>query len=457
MDIIQVLNIFRMIIVEFLVELSIFAGFFLYNLKKRNHFVLRLIIAFVLLFAIGFGTSFIYYYCGNEFWGRILIYFFLFFAYALLALIPFEEKIIPVIFSLGLAYAIQNIMYKSWLIFYGIGENHGWYQSWGENFDIFYHLVYYAYLALFIAAFIFVFLKVLKKRLRSRSFNNKLLLITLLCLATTVILCSLQDIYFAKLSTIRENHFDNLSLYVLRSSGNMLSLLSCFLVLYLGFKSISVNELSQEVEYLKETIRQSAKQYEISKDTIEMINVKCHDIKYRIDSLAKKGNATPEALKSLENSINIYDSKFETGNQVLNTLLREKSLYCEQNQISFSCLADATNFDFIELGDLYCLFGNLIDNALEAVKKIDEVEKRVISLSVRKKGGFIIIEEENYYNGKLEFSDGLPITTKEDKNFHGFGVKSLRLIARHYGGELSATAQNNIYKLSIIIPIETTK
>ena len=454
MDISSVVKIYDGIICEFLLELTLLAIIFYHNFRRRDHFVLRLILSLVLLLGIGFGVSFLYYYIGDEFWGRILIYTFLFFVYSFLSLIPFKENIVSILFSLGLAYASQNIMYKTWLLIYTAGESINLYDIWGGNFSIFYRLFYTLFLIAFVVGSYFAFLRKLTKHIKSQQFNQKMLWITLFCLAATVILCSLQDVYFAKLSSVRENHFEDTSLYVLRESGNLLSILSCLLVLYLGFKSIDANQLSQEVEYLKETIRQSEKQYEISKDTIEMINVKCHDIKYRINSLAQESQITPEDLKSLESYVNIYDSKFETGNQVLNTLLREKSLFCEQNQITFSCLADATDFDFMKAGDLYCLFGNLIDNALEAVKKIEEVEKRVISLSVRKKGGFIIIEEENYYVGDLSFEDGLPVTTKEDKNYHGFGMRSLRLIAREYGGELTSSAKDQVYKLSILLPLK---
>lgn len=47
-------------------------------------------------------------------------------------------------------------------------------------------------------------------------------------------------------------------------------------------------------------------------------------------------------LDEIERSIQIYDSTIETGNEVLDTVLTEKSLYCEQHQITMTCVADAT-------------------------------------------------------------------------------------------------------------------
>ena len=188
----------------------------------------------------------------------------------------------------------------------------------------------------------------------------------------------------------------------------------------------------------------------MSKDSIELINIKCHDIKYKLDALTAQGGMTPEAVKELRDSIAIYDSKTETGNQLLNILITEKSLYCEQNGINLSCMIDGVKLDFMETGDLYCLFGNLIDNALEAVKEIEEKERRVINLMVKSKDNLLLVQEENYYNGTREFEDGLPLTTKKDKNSHGFGMRSLRMIVKKYGGELAAYVSDDIFHLNII-------
>ena len=155
-------------------------------------------------------------------------------------------------------------------------------------------------------------------------------------------------------------------------------------------------------------------------------------------------------MQDLEESVSIYDSRIETGSPLLNVLLTEKSLFCEQNSINLSCMIDGEKLGFIEEGDLYCLFGNLVDNALEAVKNIKEPARRVIDLVVKSKDGLLLVQEENYFDGKLTFEDGLPVTTKEDKDRHGFGMRSLRLIARKYGGELTAFTEGDVFHLNII-------
>jgi hypothetical protein len=212
-------------------------------------------------------------------------------------------------------------------------------------------------------------------------------------LLVTNILCSLEDIYFMSLSSGRENEFNNFTYFILRQTGNLFSIVCCVLVIILITLTLEKDSLKQKVEYLQHTIRNSQRQYEISRDTINLINIKCHDIKYKIEaSLNDK-----KEFNSINEMIAIYDSKIETGNDLLDVLFTEKSLYCEQNNIKFSAMVDGAKLDFIEAGDLYCLFGNLTDNALEAVAKIANKEKRIINIIVKMVDNMLIIQEENYY------------------------------------------------------------
>ena len=455
--IIDVLNIFVQVMLEFILELGAFTFIVFYFFNKKKHIVGRIIIAAIFMVLVAFSLSFFYYYYGEEVWGRVLVYFLIFGCYILATKFVVNEQFVPVVFYLGVAYAIQNIVYKIWLILFVTMVNLDWDIAWGEYYGLIFRLIYYHFLAVFIAGTALIFHFFFHKNLSDRIFSKKILIVTILCLLTTVVLCSFEDIAFLRLSSGREHHFDSAALILIRQSGNLLSILSCILVLYLCSKTIVENHLANEVEYLEHTIKQSKQQYEISKDTIEMINIKCHDIKYQIRSLASGGNINPEELKKLENSVNIYDSKFDTGNQMLNVLLWEKSSFCEQNNINFSCMVDGMNFDFMDSGDIYCLFGNIIDNALEAVRDIKDEKKRVINLSAKRRGNMVFIEEENYYNNKLDFENGLPATTKEDKNFHGFGLRSIKIIARKYDGEMSISTSKNIFHLSIILADNTTK
>ena len=139
----------------------------------------------------------------------------------------------------------------------------------------------------------------------------------------------------------------------------------------------------------------------------------------------------------------------------MDLILTEKSLLCQKQNIKLTCLADCTKLGFISNEDLYSLFGNAIDNAIEAVMKINDIDKRNINLIVRNVHSFISITIENYYVGNILLnSDGLPMTTKSNKDYHGFGTKSIKMIVNKYQGDLKITTKKNIFTLSILFQNE---
>ena len=100
--------------------------------------------------------------------------------------------------------------------------------------------------------------------------------------------------------------------------------------------------------------------------------------------------------------------------------------------------------------DIYALFGNALDNAIEAVRG---AKRRSISLVVRRAMGVVSVSVENYYapDAQPSFEDGLPQTTKADKANHGFGMRSMRAIAERYGGTLVARAEDGVFHLDIML------
>lgn len=450
----EVLTIYQKIILEFLFELYVFYVLITRKLDRAPRFWPRVLGGLAAVLALAFGAAFFYRSFGDTVAGRILIYSLLFAATVGHLRLCFDESIATVLFCCSVAYAAQNLCYKLYLILWCSGEALRLYDGWGWQFDRYYHLMYYGFFILAVAAVYFLFIRGLLRHLSSRHLNYQMFAIAILVLSITVILCSAEDVYFAQLSVGRENRFEVPAYFFLRQSGNLFSVMCCAIVLLLTSRTIEQRELQQEVEYLQYAVHQSELQYEISRDTIDLINIKCHDIRYKLGTLAAQGGQMgPEAVEDLQQSISIYDAKVETGNQLLDVLLTEKSLYCEQNGITFSCMADGEKLSFMEDGDLYCLFGNIIDNALEAVKAIGEQQRRIINLVVKSRGDMLIIQSDNYFDGERTFRDGLPVTTKADKNYHGFGMRSIRMIVHKYEGELTAYAADDVFHLNILFSL----
>lgn len=169
-------------------------------------------------------------------------------------------------------------------------------------------------------------------------------------------------------------------------------------------------------------------QYQQSQETRDLINYKYHDLKHHIIALRAEEDPQKrdEYLDKMEDQIRIYEVQNKTGNKVLDTLLTSKNLHCMKNNISMTCVVDGTLFDFMDTFDICSIFGNALDNAIECEMKIKEEEKRLIHVSAFSQKSFLIIRFENYYEGELTFDENLPVTTKSEVQFHGYGLKSLR-------------------------------
>ena len=447
----EIITIYANIILEFLFELYIFCFFFFIKLDARTHFWQRMLLGFAGVLLVSFPIAGLYHVIGTGVWGRVFIYALLFCIVIIHAKICYRDSAWVLLFCTSMAYAAQNLMYKLFLTFWCYVEQHNLLSLFGENYALSYRIIYYSFMVIAILALYFTFIKRIVSSVYANKLDRSLMILMLIILTITIILCSVEDIYFAKLSVERENYFDNEIYYILRQTGNVFCAICCAVVLLLASKIINERELKQEVAYLTHSIKQGQRQYEISKDTMDLINIKIHDIKYKINSvLAERGDIPKEELDELRKSIRIYDANIETGNELLNVFVMDKSLYCEQNGITLSCMVDGSKLEFMEAGDLYCLFGNILDNALESVIKIQEKERRVINLSVKAVNNMLFIQSENYYTGELDFKDGLPQTTKEDADWHGFGLKSIKMIVQKYGGELTMHAEGGVFHLSIL-------
>lgn len=233
-------------------------------------------------------------------------------------------------------------------------------------------------------------------------------------------------------------------------SESIYAILCSALLLYVQFAVSENDSMRYEVDSMTELLRSERKQFELSKETIELINIKCHDMKHQIAQLRK--DASEENIAEIERAIMIYDSTVKTGNDALDVILTEKKLYCEDKNIQMICVANGNRISFISDVDIYSLFGNALSNAIESVSKIPDEQKRCIGINVIDVDKLLFIHVENYFEGVLEFENGLPMTDR-DQNYHGFGMKSMERIARKYGGEISVFLSDNKFNLDIVIPI----
>lgn len=228
---------------------------------------------------------------------------------------------------------------------------------------------------------------------------------------------------------------------------------ACALVLAMG-NELLVNRHLREDALISQTMLATERhQYELSRENIEAINIKCHDIRHQIRQLRGR-TADLAALEDIAQQVDIYDSLLRTGNDALDVILSEKGLVCEREGIDLRCIADGSSLSFMTPSDIYALFGNALDNAIEASRKIESPGDRSIALTVREAAGMASIHVENRFVGEVRLgADGLPLTSKCDTLNHGFGVRSIRLITQRYGGTMVTRAADGVFHLNVSLPL----
>ena len=217
--------------------------------------------------------------------------------------------------------------------------------------------------------------------------------------------------------------------------------------------------LRREVSSINKVLQNQYEQYLAFREGSTILEHKYHDFKHQIDIIKREDNKKirDEYLSNLMSDLSGYSSKINSNNVILDTILTQKNRFCLNNGIKFTCMANGKLLDFIETMDLCSIFGNSLDNAIEAVMHNTEEHEKVVNLKVYSRNEFVIIRLENYYNfdalGKLKLVEGLPSTVKSDPTNHGYGLKSTKYIVEKYNGTLSIMTKDNWFTLKILLPI----
>jgi hypothetical protein len=185
----------------------------------------------------------------------------------------------------------------------------------------------------------------------------------------------------------------------------------------------------------------------------ELIMQKYHDLEKHLRYFQE--NPTAGALNQyqaeLQNTIAVFESVFETGNATLDAVLSEAYRKCQTAGITLVCMADGRLIDFMDAIDIYTIFENALDNAIESVEEISAAEKRIIHVKIYQKQLLLLIQFENYYEDHLAWEDGRLKTIKADPQNHGFGLKSIEYTVKKYQGSIKVTPGEDRFTLTILI------
>ena len=169
-------------------------------------------------------------------------------------------------------------------------------------------------------------------------------------------------------------------------------------ILFAEYEMLYNASLRAEVAAQELLAGERERQYQLSRETIAAVNRRVHDIRHKVVADLTEGDAqvSREVLASVAQDISVFDTQVKTGNDVLDTILTEKSLVCARRGVTLSCIADGTAMAGLPTTDLYALFGSLLDGAIDAVCELENKAQRSVSLTLRQVGNLALLHMEHY-------------------------------------------------------------
>ena len=230
---------------------------------------------------------------------------------------------------------------------------------------------------------------------------------------------------------------------------------SVFITLSLAVKNILSNRQNRELQSFMYMQKQ---QYEYQLQQSVAVRHFKHDLVNHIGVLRELMNEkkTKEAKQYIETIWNIqdeFDLKIHTGDSFLDIIVNYYLYLALKENIEFVVLGKLTQKMPLEMFDITTLMGNILQNAVEAAVKAD-VPKIRVELIEHKKEIFIVVS--NSVAKKINTKTDFFMTSKKDKENHGFGLKNIAATVEKYHGEcyMESIVENRetLFKISIAIP-----
>ena len=186
-----------------------------------------------------------------------------------------------------------------------------------------------------------------------------------------------------------------------------------------------------------------------------------HDLHNHIEAIYQcliQGD-TKEAVRyceDLRTPVRQISQTVWTGDKALDYLISSKMALAGQEQIKTKVNIEYPHNTNIRSVDLTTILGNLLDNALEAAKTAPE-GLRFLNLTIRRINAMLIIKVENGYGDTPVQENGKLLTSKKDKAFHGWGLKSVQTAADRYDGTIRTDYKDHVFQSVVTLSFQPVK
>ncbi len=248
-------------------------------------------------------------------------------------------------------------------------------------------------------------------------------------------------------------HMENQTLAAVLFIGSLILSLALLLNTGLISRYMQMKEAEYKSEQSLYELRLKNMYYQEKLVEEEKIREIYHDFKNHLILLESNLGQTEqanEAISKLSHKISAFEGFYNTGNEMVDIIIKEKMKKIRQEDIELQMDVDMRTGDFLELLDISTIFGNLFDNAIEASVKISRQDiNKKITLKVRPQNRFLVIRMSNHVEPS---NDGSFQSTKENTKDHGFGIANIKKSVQKYDGECKYGYEGSEFVFRIIIP-----
>lgn len=230
-----------------------------------------------------------------------------------------------------------------------------------------------------------------------------------------------------------------------------------FTVFFLFDRVARLYKEKQEKVLIEQQNKYYENQLQIINETQETSNILKHDMKNHLRSLfsdIKSGNLS-EAQKHISDIVDVYESGTEiinTGYPAIDSLVNFKLQTAKQNGIRVSVNASLPSDLNLSSFDMTVILGNLLDNALQAVSLV--TENGFIDFAIHYSKGMLLIKVTNPFKTAIKREKGVIVTSKADKENHGYGLKSVNETVEKYNGTVNINPDNDIFTVTVVLYID---
>ena len=230
---------------------------------------------------------------------------------------------------------------------------------------------------------------------------------------------------------------------------------STIVIIVVNAANLSSVVKKAELLQMEALLNEQHQHYAMKKNAVDAVRRQYHDLKHYLGTLdASHDIGQVQAfVEGMSQSISPYETFVETGNEAVNIILADKAARCQRERIRLVPYVDASRLGFMTSFELCALFGNALDNAIEATMPLEDEALREIALKVSCDHGLAVMRLTNNFAGDLSKKGNRLATTKRHSERHGFGMESIDDIAQKHGGAMSFEANNGTFVLNVVIPL----